>query len=106
MQFINFISALLLSFIFFEICSNPDKDIHHKIPKLKVKSIELFPFRIYIKSKIIHIHHWMYFSVLLVITIFYNPILIDTVFAKGALLGGIAQGLTFPDWKTVIKKRS
>lgn len=107
MQFISFVVASLLGFIVFEMLSNPSKKGYHKLPKIRVKFIEILPnTKIHIRGRVVHFHHWMYLSILFTITVFYNPILIDSVFAKGAMIGGIAQGLTFPDWKIIIKNPS
>jgi hypothetical protein len=42
----------------------------------------------------IHIHHWMILLVILLFT--------KNVYVQGFCVGGIIQGLTFPDWYQIV----
>jgi hypothetical protein len=46
----------------------------------------------------------MNLSIILVITIIMGGGLLDSLFPKGLLLGGIIQGFTFPDWKKIVTR--
>jgi hypothetical protein len=44
-----------------------------------------------------HIHHWMYFTILLLIALFFKA----HSFILGAFLGGICHGIQYKDWNSV-----
>ena len=80
----NFILGLLFGYLFgWFICG----------------SKECEPVEIRISQTKIHIHHWMFFLVLLIIySRFYNIY----TFIPGFLLGGIIHGFTYNDWYKII----
>ena len=55
----------------------------------------------FIQKTRIHLHHWMVFSMLLLIyaTMCDNM----NMFIQGVLAGGIIHGLTYDDWYKIIK---
>lgn len=84
--------------------SNPKTKVYSHIPKIKIKPLELFPsVKFTFGNKIFHLHHWMSYSILLIITIaFEGGGIFDILFIKGFLFGGAIQGFTFPDWKKIV----
>lgn len=78
--------------------SHPNSKINQKIPKIKLKNIELLPsFRVIFGERIIHFHHWFNFTILLCISIFITSGFLDSWMTRGFLIGGAFQGLKFPD---------
>jgi hypothetical protein len=80
--------------------SHPKKN-KHRIPRIAYKNIEFMPnFRIHIGSKTYWLHHWFYLSVIIVgaVLIYDNMMHSTTVkAAASAAVGGIIQGLRYPD---------
>ena len=80
--------------------------INNKLPFLKITFIQFSPhIKIHLRGGYIHIHHWITYTIILIITFTGNFGLLDSLISKGYLIGGILQGLTFPDWKKVIIKK-
>lgn len=103
-----FLTASILGFIAFYILSHPKSVIHRKLPKLKIKGIQLLPsMTITIAGKIYHFHHWLSFSIILVVSIFLDSGILGTLFAKGVLSGGIIQGIFTPrSFRLIYKKKT
>lgn len=99
MQGVYAIAAAFGSFLLCDILTNPKSRVKKRIPVLKIKRIELVPsIKITTSKKVIHIHHWLHMSALLVvITIFVQDGFLSSWATKGALLGGVFQGIRFPD---------
>jgi hypothetical protein len=88
-----------------KLTSTPGSKINKKVPKLKIKNVQLLPsIQITIRGRIIHLHHWMNLSVLLVISIFIGGSILDSWVTRGFLVGGIVQGLRFSDRGSIFKK--
>lgn len=67
------------------------------LPHLKIWKVEFFPsFKITIKGKVVHLHHWTSFALILTISLFIENGLLSTAAFKGFLTGGIIQGLLDP----------
>jgi hypothetical protein len=47
-----------------------------------------------------HIHHWIYFTLLLIIILQYNKTYISS-FIIGLLFGGICHGIQYKDWNII-----
>ena len=81
--------------------------INKKLPNIKIKYFQLCPIvSIHLKNKIIRIHHWFAYSIILIITLTVNPGFLGSVFTSGYLVGAIFQGLSFPDWKKFVIQKS
>jgi hypothetical protein len=94
-QYFYTVLAFLGSFSVCSLFTHPKSKIWKHYPKLKIKRLELLPsVRITIKGRVIHLHHWMNLSIILVITIFMG--VMDSWVTRGVLIGGIVQGLTTP----------
>lgn len=93
MPVVTFLIPFTGGFLFFYVYSK----IYDRLPKLKIKSLQLFPsIKIMISGKIFHLHHWLGFSILLVISIFVEGGLLGYLVTKGILTGGAIQGLFTP----------
>lgn len=57
-------------------------------------------FEWFIQKTKLHIHHWMVFSILLILYMYFcdNP----DMFITGFLTGGIVHGFTYNDWYKII----
>ncbi|BCX14884.1 MAG: hypothetical protein KatS3mg088_567 [Patescibacteria group bacterium] len=74
-----------LSLIFgYEIAKNnskPGSKLHQKLPFIKIKFIQISPnLKIDFREKIIHIHHWLYMSLLLIISFTAKDSFLTSVF--------------------------
>ncbi len=68
--------------------------VYDRLPKIKIKHFEFFPsVKILISGKVFHLHHWLGFSILLVISIFIEGGFLISMGAKGILSGGVIQAL-------------
>lgn len=99
MQALYTLAAALGSFALCEILTHPNAKIRKKSPNIRIKWLELMPsIRILTRKRVIHIHHWVHLSLLLVVSfVFIQDGILSTWTAKGAMLGGVLQGLRFPD---------
>ncbi|MDO8489353.1 MAG: hypothetical protein Q7S42_04515, partial [Candidatus Omnitrophota bacterium] len=67
------------------------------MPNIKTKRVQVFPvLRIKVFGRVIHFHHWIYFSIILLVSFFVSLGVVDYIVTKGILLGGIIHGLTLP----------
>lgn len=91
------IPATVLGYLTFKATAHPGSKIRRKLPNLKVKRVQVFPvFRFYIFGRVIHLHHWFCFSILLGLSVFISIGILDHIFLRGMLLGGVIQGLRLP----------
>jgi len=98
MQIIYTAISAVVGYITFRFATHPNSKIYKKWPRIKFKSIDIFPnVRITIRGRIIHIHHWFSFTILLCISIFVTGGILDSWLTRGFLMGGVFQGLRFPD---------
>lgn len=105
MDLLALLPATILGFLTFKYTTHPQSRIKRRMPKVKVKNVQLFPeISIYVKGKIIRFHHWFNFSILLILSLFITSAILDAVFTRGFLIGGIIQGLSFPDRKIIFRK--
>lgn len=97
MEYLSIIPATALGYLTFRAFSHPTSRIRKKLPNLKVKRIQIFPvLRVYMFGRVIHLHHWFSFSIILAISAFISFGVLDYMFTKGLLLGGIIHGLSLP----------
>lgn len=74
----------------------PEKK-RHRLPKIGYKNIEILPyFRIHLKEKTYHIHHWLTLTLIVGISIVGFDSLQHFLVLKAAAVGGIFQGLRYP----------
>ena len=104
MNYLLPILSVAVGFITFNITSTPGSKFNRRVPTLKIKNVQLLPsVKITLKGKIIHLHHWLQFSILLFISVVITNGFLDSPIVRGFLVGGMAQGLKFPDRKIVQK---
>ncbi|OGE71586.1 hypothetical protein A3H40_03910 [Candidatus Daviesbacteria bacterium RIFCSPLOWO2_02_FULL_38_15] len=97
MEYLSLIPATALGYLTFRATTHPTSRIRRKLPNIKVRRLQIFPvIRIYIFGRVFHLHHWFNFSLLLILSAFISFGILDYMFTKGLLLGGIIQGLTLP----------
>jgi hypothetical protein len=98
MDLLSFLPASLLGFIAFKYISHPQHKLSHFRPKIGFWRLEVSPHvRLFISGRVVHLHHWINLSLVLTITLIINAGVLDLAVVKGAMVGGILQGLTFPD---------
>ena len=103
----SILPATVLGYTTFHLTKYPNGKFGKKLPNLKLKAIELSPsIRLNIREHTIHFHHWMNLAILLAISVPMTGALWDSVFAKAFLVGGIVQGLTFPDRRKIYYKKT
>ncbi len=97
MELLSLVPATALGYLTLRATTHPNARIRKRLPNIKVKRLQIFPvLRINLFGRVIHFHHWMNFTILLVISLFTSIGILDLLFTKGMLLGGIIQGLTLP----------
>jgi len=99
---ISSIAGLLLNHVF----THPQSKLNNKLPHIKIKGVQICPYlEIKLKTKSIRVHHWLTYSILLIITISFGGSIFNNVITNGYFIGAIVQGLSFPDWKHIIYRR-
>ena len=106
MEYLSIIPATALGYATLRVTSHPTSRIRKKLPNVKVKRVQVFPvIRVNMFGRVIHFHHWMNFSVLLILSFFLSVGVLDFVVTRGLLLGGIIHGLTLPkEHRSIIYK--
>lgn len=73
----------------------------NRLPTIRIWNVEILPcFRIHFKNSTFWFHHWFYLSVIIIgAVLLYDNIMHFTTVkaAAGVSVGGILQGLTYPD---------
>lgn len=97
MEYLSLVSAAALGYLTFRATTHPAARIRRKMPNIKVRRLQVFPvIRIYAFGRVFHFHHWVNCSILLVLSAIHPVGILDFMFAKGLLLGGVIQGLRLP----------
>lgn len=97
MEYLSIIPATALGYLASRTVTHPTSRIRRKLPNIKTKRVQVFPvLRIKLLGRVIHFHHWIYFSVILAVSFFVSLGIVDYIVTKGILLGGIIHGLTLP----------
>lgn len=97
MEALSIIPATALGYATLRATTHPTSRIRRKMPNFKVKRVQFFPvLRINIFGRVIHFHHWISFSMLLILSFFTSIGILDFMVTRGVLLGGIIHGLTLP----------
>ncbi len=93
-----FIVGSLFGFSLYYFLSNPKK-FKSKMPQIKIGRLVMFPIVIIPLGKYqLHIHHWLYLTILLVIAFFYLPLGYHWGWIiKGFVAGGVVQGFCYKD---------
>lgn len=104
MDLLTFLPATFLGYKFFKVVSDDRRStVAKQRPQIKIWRFQFSPnLRVFVKGRVIHMHHWINLSILLTFTFFLNMGFMDYMFTKGLMVGGILQGLTFPDFKNVV----
>ena len=94
---ILFIIGLLFGYTFFLFMSDPGKR-KNVLPKIAFGNIEILPnLRIRVGNTYFWIHHWIYLSVIILISFIIIQSITQLVFMRGIAVGGILQGLRYKD---------
>ena len=94
---IIFVISAILGYFSFYYLSHPERK-KHRVPKIGVWNIEFLPnFRLHIGSKTYHLHHWFLFALIILLPILLREDFSYPMVFKGVLVGGILQGLTYPN---------
>ncbi len=106
MNFFYFLSSVIFGYIFNRSLSRKGCIINKRLPNIKLKFLQISPnIKIHFRKHHLHIHHWLTYSVVLILTFYINAGFLDTIVSKGVLIGGIIQGFTFSDWKHLVVRR-
>jgi len=106
MHNIVFLVSILLGFFVNLFLTRPNTKLNKRFPDIKIKFIQIFPrVQIHFKNKSLWLHHWLNYSLVLIIILTMNAGFLESVTIKGYLVGSIFQGLTYPDWKTLFVKK-
>lgn len=97
MEYISILPAAALGYLTFKVTTHPTSRLRRKLPNIKTKRVQVFPvIRVNLFGRVIHFHHWINFSILLILSVFITGGVLDYIVTKGLLLGGIIHGLTLP----------
>lgn len=97
MEILSIVPAAALGYLTLRATTHPTARIRRKLPNIKVKRVQFFPvIRIHLFGRVFHLHHWLSFSILLIISNTLPVGILESTFARGVLLGGIIQGLRLP----------
>lgn len=97
MEYLSLLPATALGYLASRTITHPSSQIRKKLPNIKTKRVQIFPvLRFNAFGRVIHLHHWIYFSVILVLSFFASLGVMDYIVTKGMLLGAIVHGLTLP----------
>lgn len=94
MEILSIVPATAAGFLTLTVATHPRSVIWRKTPHIKIRRIQIFPsLRIRVGGRIIHFHHWLNLSILLIVSNFISGGILTELTTKGFLLGGILQGL-------------
>lgn len=94
-----------IGYSFFKAASSPSSSLHKKLPEERIKNLEVFPYlKISRKDKVLHIHHWLYLSLLYTLLFLKKRGLLRSRIINGLLLGGILQGLSYKDRFHIVER--
>ena len=92
-----FFLSVLAGYVVFLYLSHPDKK-KNKVPHLRIGNIEILPnLKIHFRNKTYHVHHWLLLSILTAFVLSSVEWLNHLMMLKGVAIGGILQGLRYPD---------
>jgi hypothetical protein len=98
--FALFLISFWLGYLIFLYFNDPIKDPQKKrnrLPKIRYKNVEILPyFRIHVKEKTYHIHHWLTLTLIVSFSIVGFEGIQHLLLLKAAAIGGIFQGLRYP----------
>ncbi len=101
MVLILFLLSALIGYIIFVFFNDPMSNLNGKkrrLPSIRYRNIEFLPyFRIHIRTKTYHVHHWLILTIVTAVTFVSYEGLQHMILLKGAAFGGIIQGLRYPD---------
>lgn len=94
---LTFIISIVIGYFLFLYLSHPEKK-KDKLPKISIGNLDLSPnIRVHIGSKTYWFHHWFLLSLLIGIPIIVQEDFQMPMIIKGVIVGGILQGLRYPD---------
>lgn len=97
MEYLSLIPATALGYLGSRMFTHPSSRIRKRMPNITTKRVQVFPvlrFRLF--GRVVHLHHWIYFSIILIVSFFVSLGVVDYIVTKGVLIGAIVHGLTLP----------
>lgn len=99
---LSFLATLLcgyaLSIYFSRPVERNGEVVSNRLPSLRLGNIDLLPnLRIHIGSKTYWLHHWLYLTVFTIVMFLAYDSFVHLIAVKGFAIGGILQGLRYPD---------
>jgi len=96
-----FIFSVWVGYLLFLFLNDPIDNLavqKRRLPRIHFKNIEILPyFRIHLGRRTYHFHHWFLLSVGTVLALLIFESLQHHTVLNGAAVGGIIQGLRYPD---------
>lgn len=97
-----FITALAIGYYLSHVISKPverdGKRLPNRLPQIKFKNIEIWPcIRLHFRNNMYWFHHWMYLSLATLLLFVMYDSFSHLIALKGAAIGGVIQGLRYPD---------
>lgn len=95
--FFTFIFAIFVGYLIFLHFSHPNKR-KSKIPNIGLWNIDILPnIRLHVGKRTYHFHHWLLLIAFIGVSLVVFEGIQYLAAAKGLAVGGIIQGLTYPD---------
>ena len=97
MEYLSLIPATALGYLASRTVTHPTNRIRRKMPNIKTGRVQVWPvLRFKAFGRVIHLHHWIYLSVILLVSFFVSLGIVDYIVTKGVIFGTIIHGLTVP----------
>ena len=94
---LTFIISVCVGYLFFLYLSHPQKQ-KNKLPKISIGNVDILPnFRVHTGNKTYWFHHWFLLSIVIAVPIVVREDFQFPMVVEGLLIGGILQGLRYPD---------
>jgi hypothetical protein len=105
MEVISAFVASILGYLTFHLTHSEKGKVGKKLPHIKFKRVQLSPYiQLELMGRKIWLHHWVNFTVIIIISFFVTNAFLDSALTRSFLAGGIIQGLTLPDYRRIIIK--
>ncbi len=92
-----FLSSLSAGYLLCSYFTNPPRN-KKRLPNVRFRNVEVLPnLKVHFRRKTYHFHHWFILTILTGATLLIYEGIQHLMVMKAAAIGGILQGLRFPD---------
>ena len=98
---LTFAISVCVGYLFFSYLSPPlylSGKQKKRLPKISIGNLDILPnFRLHIGDKTYWFHHWFMLSIVIAVPVIIGEGFLFPMVVEGLLVGGILQGLRYPD---------